>query len=152
MGYDISFTSSKAPKEFKKEEFEEYCASIGYQIAVHPKSDFFSSSGFFPLKVSGNIIFTHPDSEFLTGFELYSSFEDEFHFFCNCYDELEITVALILSSYFLTLVGGEVSDPQIGDDYSNHEDVLEAIKMAQNRLNAVVQSGRINLHPFEGWR
>ena len=59
----------KNPDAFSNPAFEEYCASFGFDVKLHPDLNLLSDDGFVPACLTDDRFARHGSNQFLTGFE-----------------------------------------------------------------------------------
>lgn len=154
MSLDFSYESPNLPQDLSLDHFETYANNLGFDLQAHPKSNIITSSGYFPFRIQGNNVFTNSVNKFyITGFEYYSSHEDNlFSFTCHCQGALEILIANIFISYFLSNDAKSVAiDHYTGKKITKLNDLLIIIKkMQQQAKNDFIQK-TLPLYEFEGW-
>jgi hypothetical protein len=151
-----------------KKAIEEYAASIGLSITLHPDVQLISDEGFCPIcmkddrfvqKGSGNL--------FLTGFELFpSEYEEDMEdqpeskvkgssfvldLCCSAVDSFETLMAYVLGAFCIKKCDGVFEDLQAERYYHDSAEIEQEIEIILEELISEAKHNRLRMHKFERW-
>ena len=158
----------KDPDALSNEGFVAYAASLGFNITLHPDTQYLSGEGFRPLCLEDGR-FDPYGNLFLTGFECDPSGwqkiacdaaepgEDEASFILliRCYSGIDYfgpLAALLFGAYCVKTCDGAFEDFEAEAYYDDPSEIEREIAIYTDFLISEAKQGSLCSQPFEGWQ
>ena len=157
----------KHPEKFSLTNFEEYCNSMGFDIALYPAFELNKwDGGFVPIRyIDSRVNHNQNSNIFLTGFELFfercdhlpptlpskSGYTHKISLRCGVADSFELLMAFLFGAYLIKMCEGVFEDPQsdeLSDDFMELEATVGEILI---ELLDLSENGGLRTHCFNGW-
>ena len=164
--YDLTIFL-KHPENFSLPMFEQYCISMGLNVALYPSFELEKwGGGFLPARFTDSRFKQYPnDSAFLTGFELYFERCDHHAFKlpngseypyvvalrCGVADSFELLMAFAFGAYLTKMCEGVFVDPQDDVPYEDFRELEDAVGEIMTELLDLSKKGGLCTHRFDGW-
>lgn len=157
----------KHPENFSLPIFEQYCISMGLNVALHPSFELEKwNGGFVPARfVDSRFKQYQDDSAFLTGFELYfercdrnvsnlpngSDYPYVVGLRCGVADSFELFMAFVFGAYLTKTCEGVFEDPQNDVWCEDFQELEDAVGEILTELLDMSKNGGLRTHRFDGW-
>ncbi len=159
----------KNPDALSKEAFEEYAASLGFDITLHPDFQLLTDKGFCPVCLKDDrFIQNEGGNLFLTGFECYpwgwlndsydaAKPEEEgasFVLLIRCYSGIDYFgpfTAYLFGAFCVEYCGGVFEDFEGEMCFDYPAEIEREMAVFTDELIFELEQDRLLVYPFEGW-